>query len=236
MSLIGRWLKAPRPWPTGRCILALGLTALPASCARDLLPEPSVAERVRPDCPPRVSDQYYFPEFALHPSHETLDVMARSLNSALLSAIEAPSLSCGQSSTDAYRLIWLPTNRPYVVIEIMRGDQSRKAEWFAEGVELTRERGTSNWKVMNRSHRRVTDSEVDELRKSLNRAQFWTATAWENSQVDDGSTWVFEGRHESGYRVVTRANPRQHSFIDAGLLFFKMAGLPIEERWYTNER
>lgn len=194
------------------------------ACGPPRLPEPSAAQRVREQCDRPWTDDFYFPREAIEPKNELIDDTERQTYSRFLKAFNAPSLSCGDdTSTEAYRFLWMPSYRPAAVIFVRRV----AGEWRAEAVEFEHPRTNKPWTVARRFEKSLNDENVAELRSSLARAKFWIIPPWENSLADDGAMWVIEGRLGSGYRVVNRPNPTDPSFKEAGRSFFRLAGLPI---------
>jgi hypothetical protein len=193
------------------------------ACTSADAPEPSAAQHVREQCVSPFSEDFYFAPEAINPQNELIDSRRRYAYSRFLKSLEAPSLSCGQGITEAYRFLWMPSYAPAVVV-LVRGIHR---EWYLEAAEFKHPRTHQQWTVANRVERGLMDNQVRSLLVGLARAQFWTVPTWKDSPAMDGAMWVIEGRVRDGYRVVSRPNPEDAFFKEAGRAFFTLAGIPV---------
>lgn len=205
----------------GRSMIAL-VTFLAIKCSSGGPPEPSRALRARDDCPTASSEDFYFPDEAIDPANDLLDNTLRETYSHLLRAAGAPSLSCGAVG-EAYRFLWIPAFRPARVI-LLRRTQN---DWIVTATGFNDPRIDRTFGVVGDDIRRPNDGQPGELIGALASAGFWTLPAYGNSFIEDGATWVIEGRLRTGYRVVTRLNPSDEKFKSACRQFFLVAGLAV---------
>jgi hypothetical protein len=210
-------------WVTGLAGLITFGGVLMSACTAPEIPEPSLAQRARKECVSRTRDDFYFPFEAINPQNAVIDESERNAYSQFLGALNQPSLSCGDDVTEAYRFLWMPTYRPAAVILVARTGKG----WRVDAAQFNHPRTNQPWTVARRVEHGVAEDQVRDLLTSLARAQFWTIATWHDSFVNDGSTWVIEGRLRTGYRVVSRLNPRDEAFKDAGRAFFSLAGMTV---------
>ena len=198
------------------------------ACHTDL-PEPTSAQRVRSPCPDQNSDSYYFPEGTLIPSSERRDLAQRQGVGKFLTAMGAPSLSCNDDFTEAYRFLWLHSFGPALVVSVMR----QNGRWHAEGVEFRYPRSERRWwwTIERRVQTEVLPADAGRLLEALKSAQLWTThPPWRDSSGEDGSLWMIEGRLNRGYRAVSRANPTDKfdkAFKEAARTFVQVAKLSV---------
>jgi hypothetical protein len=99
-----------------RIVPTLLLMTLMVSCREVTLPEPSTALRVRQECPPPSNVDFFYPPGAVYENNLSRDEYQRDLASQFLRAAGAPSLSCGDSVVEGYRLLLMPSYDPAFVI------------------------------------------------------------------------------------------------------------------------
>lgn len=111
---------------------------------------------------------------------------------------------CG-AAQEIYRLTWLPTFNPSVVVRVERD---------AAGYILMakRESGAGGYnpgKLAVDTTFRLSSSEVGELTRLLKAARFWSLPTRPASEAgEDGAQWVIEGLASGRYHVVDRWTPR----------------------------
>ena len=171
-------------------------------CGTPSVPQPSFAERAHEEYDSKESPTFYFPQ-APHSLSGIADETPREECSKFLRSIQAPSLSCGHMVTEAYRLLFLPSYGPAVVILA----RSTETGWRLEVHEFRHPRTSRPRTVERHVERTLTQDEVRTLLDGLRAADFWTTPAWKNSLSEDGATWVLEGRLNTGSRVVGRRSP-----------------------------
>jgi hypothetical protein len=188
------------------------------------LPEPSAANRVRSECGRMGDPDYYFEGDIIEPANSLNDSVLRETYDRFLGAIQAPSLSCVSDIRDAYRLLWLPSYRPAVVIQVIRKGYT----WHMSGTIFGDPRGgTRLTEIVRRLETDVSDAQIQGFRSLLKDAKVWSAPSWQESTVQDGAICVVEIKVGTGYRVLTRSNPSDPAFKRASAEFFHIAGLTV---------
>jgi hypothetical protein len=137
----------------------------------------------------------------------------------------APSLSCEGDFQESYRLLWIGFYRPALIVSITRVD----GHWEAESVEFRHPKTELIWALARRQKVSVSNANVQPLLEALETTRFWTIPAWVDSGAHDGAVWILEGRRDRGYRVVSRANPRDFTFVDAAQRLVRLGGIAVPE-------
>jgi len=111
------------------------------------------------------------------------------------------------SAQEVYRLTWVPSFHPTVVVRIERDSVGyllrAKRESGAGGYEPGR--------LAVDTSTRLVRSDVDALRRLLGAARFWSLPskpAPDGTVGSDGAQWVMEGLAAGRYHVVDRWSPR----------------------------
>ena len=196
---------------------------LMVSCREVTLPEPSTALRVRRECPPQSGVDFFYPPGAVYEKNLSRDEEQRAMASRFLRAAGVPSLSCGDSVVEGYRLLLMPSYDPAIVLTLSLVN----GRWRIDAAEFSDPRTGSTWKVTHRASRVIPDEEILQFLEAVERAKFWLRPAWKESTTQDAATWMIEGRRRTGYRVVTMLDPVDYAFQEVALRFFSFAHIPI---------
>jgi hypothetical protein len=161
-------------------------TILAAGCSAERLPEPSRAA----DCPSRESNSFYFiPEEDGQPS---------GYYSQFLGAIDPPSLSCGHSVDQGYRLNWLAPGRLSTIIEVLHTGNG----WTLHAGQFAEATYRQPVVIRRQFRRKITAVEVRALIRAFDEAHFWGYQPARFSGLYDGPLIAIEARRASSYRVV----------------------------------
>ncbi len=76
--------------------------------------------------------------------------------------------------------------------------------------------------------RDLPQQEIDEFRRELANADFWTLPVWERVLGLDGAEWIIEGATPDEYHVVTRWSPQDGPVRAIGLMMLKFSGLAVD--------
>jgi hypothetical protein len=193
-------------------------------CEPPSTPMPTLARQVLSECPSASSEFYYFQDGAISPD-PIADQLYRSEYSRYLKAFNAPSLSCGTETDEAYRLLWIQNGHPEDgTIALSRHNQS----WEVASVEyvdprLIREAAA----VHTQTRTQVPDDDAARLIAALKSSGFWATLRWEPSTANSENLWIIEGRTETGYHLVTRRSLMDATFKAMGVPFFTVARRPL---------
>lgn len=198
------------------------LVAIGTLVSAQEVPTPSRAIRANMKCAASSADDYFVPPERLVPSDTQRDARVRGDYSRYLRAMREPSLSCGETQGEVYRLLRLaPTGAP---IAVRATRSSASAELSV--IELE----TPTWKGPGRitkdTKARLTDGQWRNIMTSVEASQFWNLETYERRDLDDGSAWILEGRRGSAYHVVERTSPQGGPFKDVCLALLRLANTP----------
>lgn len=176
--------------------------AIVGGCGRQSQGEHSSSEIAA--CPPRDADTSPFTlewREALSKRPNVLDEATK-----LLRAIDAQPFWCGHDIDQGYRVVWMPSYRPNVVVSVTR----LGAVWKFQSVEFADPRnelngGPSRWQPVRRVEGPLSDEAARSISGAFGMAPFWSAPAWpEEREIDDGTSVLIEGRAAGAYQVVVR--------------------------------
>ena len=147
------------------CVFAAG--CILSGCGAPESKIEGLARPVRATCDSSKSEAYYFAA-AFDRNDPSARATAASLTK-LLSTLNEPSLSCGETSDEGYRLIFHRWSYPAQVIRIARtGEESvaiaARAETDAEGDVI---------RVLNRVETRLTQAQWENFRTTARNANLW---------------------------------------------------------------
>jgi hypothetical protein len=206
--------------------LAVAVGSIVYACGDVSRPLPTLSVGIVEECPSAADDEYYFPREAISPS-PILDASRRKWFSRLLTAADAPSLSCGARDVEAYRLIWLPPpSQPALVIAVTKTDGG----WSLAATEYAITTFQEPMRVTRTTRRQLSPDATAPLLSDLRDGGFWSTLAWRRSSVEDGWGWAVEGRMSKNYRIVTRVNSDPELFKTLATKFFTLAGLAVPDR------
>ena len=188
------------------------------------------ARQVKSECKPRDDDEFFFPTRTFSTSDDDGSSRQYDYSSYLATAGE-PSLSCGGTLDQAYRLVWVQALRPGPsIIRVSRSGQTFAL--VAYGLE---DKENSSTPVVMRVNKTLTEAEWGMVTSAIEQTNFWFMPTWHirtshDSAVLDSSTWLFESREASSYHVILRTSfEGKGPFVSACRLFFKLAGLVVPD-------
>jgi hypothetical protein len=198
----------------------VALAGILVGCCSQNLPNPTAAERVRAQCPPPSSTDYFYVAGMFAPEKER-DELYRSGPSLLLRSINEPSLSCGDGE-DSYRFLWSSAvaSSALIIRVVHKG-----GVWSALGVRMA---SLVDRRPSVKNETTLSQQQVDRLFETLEAAKFWTVPNYTRDPgISDGDAWIFEGRRDDGYHSIRRWNLRTGPLRELGLTFVKCAGVPV---------
>lgn len=77
--------------------------------------------------------------------------------------------------------------------------------------------------IQSKDDRRLTKSEIQQLRTMLAKKNFWEVTSYDDDRGTDGSNWIVEALSEGRYHVADRSSPKGGTVREIGELFLKLA-------------
>jgi len=145
----------------------------------------------------------------------------------LLAQSGAVSLSCGNEPPEAFRFVWMESNRAAIVVLVFREGTSWQARSTIFNDPRTTDDLRSPPRVVATSLVAVPDSQVDEIKKSIVRSQLWTVAVSERRLVDDGASWVLEARQRNAYGAIVQVNSQDRLILAVGALLMQAAGVEV---------
>lgn len=206
---------------TRQCNVAvLAVVIVFAIACRDPSPVSNDKPQITTECLPSADAGRYFGDDS---------VGGREISIGFARLLEAGAFSplwCSGSS-DAYRLVWMPSFRPAIVIVVTRSSEG----WVARGAQYADPRqsassGVTPLQVVNRVSRPVNEETVQDLTGWLRQAQFWTSTSSSNPSGFDGHLALIEGWRDGEYHAVGVRNPTG-AFAEAARTMVVLAGLDV---------
>ena len=174
----------------------------------------------RADCASLDAAEFFFPQRVLGerlPQFDE-DAFTREWYSKHLRAMAEPSLSCGQSSGESYRFLWLRTWGRPIAVRIETGPSNTLT-----AVELDGAGGYEPGKVSRRVQRPLNGDEWKTLSHALKTTGFWKMPGRLPNHGFDGARWIL--RSERDYHVVDRWSPATGAYREFCLMLVKLAGL-----------
>jgi hypothetical protein len=237
---VGRPQVVPGRESSAKVILAIALWLLGCQRTDDKEPQTNSPVRasarphaattfaVRPTCPDKLDNAFFFPVASLGERQANFDEDAslRSWASDELRKMLEPSLSCGDIPGDTFRFTWLRSFHPPVSVRVFAS--SKSAQLVA--ILMSGSGGYAPAAAVDQPHRALSSAEWNDLNVALVRSDFWNLPSWRGRSGPDGAEWIVEGRVGSQYHAVNRWAPRSGTFRDLGLLFLKLAKLGLSER------
>ena len=197
--------------------IVLVLFALtPTSCARPA-PIPS-DESVRPKCPDRASDEFFFP------SDNGGQNSTTTAASTYLTLANRPSLSCGQVDGEIYRLLMYGWTR-FRVIEVASTGDAIRLDYLEQDAP-----GLRDPRAPTRTEKRLSSQDWQALTKAIESAGFWKdpgeVTNDDGLMLVEGPRTLIEGRRNGRYRAVTRVGlgPETNNVRALVPVFLMLAG------------
>ena len=132
-------------------------------------------------------------------------------HSQILRMMREPDLACGPSDADeTYRLIWVHsfTVRSPLMVRVARKGhrvalRAARFAWDRETNELT---------TVTDVTRELEAADWSEFLGRVERHGFWAFPGRFDTQIDDGSTWLLEGRRGDAYHSASRRSPDNGAF------------------------
>jgi hypothetical protein len=189
-------------------------------------------------CPPPADPAYYFQPTSINPAGQD-EFIRRSFSSYLVSAELLP-LWCDASEDEVYRLLYLPSGRPALIVEMRQasGDWLNRRRWNVnvfrfEDPRQRSLRSSEAIKITQRQNHTLADSAAGDFFAALDRAAFWDASPWKDAGVDDGTMILIEARAGGIYRPVTRWSTDARVF-SAAVSLIQAANVPVPQELEDN--
>jgi hypothetical protein len=146
-----------------------------------------------------------------------------------LTAMNEPSLSCGESQEETYRLLWLHAFEANpIVVRVSRVGQSSKLLVTAFATSQT----TAPTSLPRRAEKPVTEEKWRQLTSTVHDGDVWLmpTQSTRKSMILDGGTWLLEIRTGSIYHAIWRADGEERGgFRDVCRLLLDLADVRIPE-------
>lgn len=181
---------------------------------------------LRPSCPDKAADDYYFAKGVLDPQNEGSDSFLSEWYSGALSAAAEPSLSCGKPG-NVYRFTWLRTFSHPVVVSV----EDKGKQKVVRVVELDGAGGYGPGKVSRRVEKALTAAQFDALEEAFDEADFDSMPTHVQRRGFDGSEWILETSGKQGYHVVVRWSPNDGPVLELGERMLAMTGLDFDAKY-----
>jgi hypothetical protein len=221
--------------PRSRTVALLAGAILAVGCGITP-PEPKPRAEARlglrqaAECPPSSSPDHFYPASAI-PEFDADDASRRTVHAEFLKAADAPPLWCGPAAAESYRLLYLATSRPALLVSAEKTAEG----WFARSVQFIDPRTMPHapdrpplWTVATAG---MVDRTLGDGRafESLRRAAgLWTMPErQENRHANDGAIWFMESRAEGLYRMVIRDRVPSPLFEAVARELVKLADSPV---------
>jgi hypothetical protein len=125
--------------------------------------------------------------------------------------------------SEVYRFVWHRSFHLAAVIRIGRIGKrvtlrAKYLEFLARGEQPS-----------VKPKRRLTMADWDKLQTALAAADFWNLPECERPRGLDGATWTVEGCRGETYHQSTQWSPDGTKFADLGVLFIRLAELPVPD-------
>jgi hypothetical protein len=207
------------------------LTVMFAGCGGAVSHPPPRGQQIAAICPPPADPGYYLQPSSINPARED-EFLRGSFSSYFRSAGLAP-LWCGARQGEIYRLLYLPSGRPALIVEMSQApeDWLNRRRWNFNVIRFEDPRSKSSglseaFKVTERQDRILSDSDTSRFFVALDRAAFWDASPWKDAGADDGTMILMEGHAKGMYRPVTRWSTDARVF-DAAIAIFQTGNVPV---------
>ena len=170
------------------------------------------------------------PQFRL-PDHRgpILSDFERSWYSSQLEAagetsLPRPAEIASSTTKFVIRFLWLRTfHHPVSIRVVLRDDEG---ELIAR--ELNGAGGYSPGTVQQQISRQLRKEELDDLRKTLEKAKLEKETLCDSASGFDGSHWIIETVEPSGYRFLDRWTPRKGPVRSVGEKLIELTGWDLK--------
>lgn len=217
-----------------RAIHALAACAFVAlSCGRSGQDTPAVvaatadrpagATSVHASCPPDGESPFPRGLFAHGPGQPPEPATVQVAGEHLQAAGWIP-LWCGPASQPVFRLTWVPSFGPAVLVETTRTPE----DWAIRTVEFADPRKRlDRFAVVRRSQTRASMEDGDDLPGWLRQAGFWSAPPLVRSTMMDGVAVLIEGRSAGGYHAIDRIFTEENFLGETVWTFVRLSGLPM---------
>jgi hypothetical protein len=136
-----------------------------------------------------------------------------------------PTIATGLSDDrDVFRFLWLRSFHRSVAVRIEKTGTSITLV----AKELSGAGGYEPGAIARTDTREFAASEWNELRRLVDRADFWKMPTSTRDLGLDGAEWVLEGRASGVYHVVERWRPERGEYREIGLFLLRLARVNTE--------
>jgi hypothetical protein len=202
-------------------VISMALVALLLGCSRVDETEQVLGRAIHAIavCPDRGSAEHFFPAGVLEPRPIASDLELRRRYSAFLATMGEPSLYCGATTEEGYRLTRLESaGVPFMVRAIRIGTTYR-----VRAVKLEAPGWMPPGRIVTDVSREIRSLEWQRIEAAFSVEGFWNAATFDDTP--GGTDWILEGRRGSVYHVVKRMTPRTGPIRLAGLALMNAAGV-----------
>jgi hypothetical protein len=115
--------------------------------------------------------------------------------------------------------VWIPSHTRALTVQADRTlTGATVTERELAGVART------DWNIAREIAKPVSQEQWRALTDAIEASSFWTRRSAISRDVNDGTSWILEGRRNNGYYVVEETNPVEGPFRRACLILFDLAG------------
>ena len=176
------------------------------------------------------SGQEFFPaEFLGAPLELGLKTSERM--ATYLRAADQRPLWCSAAPEEAYRILWIASNRPARTADLTKTSEG----WLGTGVEFSDPRkiplaAAPPSTIERRFVSKPSLTDIDAFLKAIETAKLWTIPSWRYStEAFDGAILSMEMRAEGRYRIIIRGKISDPSFEETVRMLLQAAGVPVLE-------
>jgi hypothetical protein len=185
----------------------------------------TIAREVRPTCRSHGDATFFFP-VGTFPEVES-ELAAGFAD--YLTAMNEPSLSCGESKEETYRLLWLHAFEANpIVVRVSRVDKSSKLLVNAFATSQT----TASNSLPRRAEKPIAEENWRQLTSTVQNGDVWLlpTQSTRKPMILDGDTWLLEIRVGSAYHAIWRAAGEERGgFRDVCRLLLDLAEVKVAE-------
>ena len=220
-------------WWSVAAALGIGIS-LSVGCGRLTDVQPRQGRDIVSTCPAQIDPGYYFPAGGL--GTDASDATLQSWFSQYLKHAGALPLWCGGSGSESYRLMYLPSFRPALLVSLSEAgtDWAFRKRWvirtvrFADPHPTATESSNDPLRVIGRDEIIISDQAARGFFEALARSGFWSSRDFvHDTSVEDGIALLVEARQRGLYHVSTRINARDEPFHEMARQLIRLAKLPV---------
>ena len=206
-----------------------GLATLFTACTPAEPPEISAGIVAGTTCPDRSDGNYFFPAESIGAPPAVVDGWLVPVYSQLLTLSDASPLWCGDSFSEAYRLLILPAFDAPLVVELIRsGRQWRVTSATYSGAALRLEADNATTIVLKQVARKpIGQDAAERFLQHLDQIRYWSIPSFKKSGTADATGVTVEGRRGRSYRVVTRFSGDNDPLEESARILIGIVGIEL---------